>query len=225
MTSQELQSDRPPPAAEVGPESPPSRAPQAEAAPLQRGNRPTPSALGLRGSLAVREAARQLERLARLMHRQEVERGLALAGLAHDMRLPLARIRLEVEMSVADPQALALIAADIEEIDALADVLAARTRESEIAPRTDVREALDQAAAPFTRSHRMTFDNRVEAHWRVRAEARALRRALRNLLDNAVRHGRSAEDPVARVQAQARAIGHELCITLRDHGGGVADSE
>lgn len=182
-------------------------------------------ALELRGSQALREAARQLERLARLMHRQEVERGLALAGLAHDMRLPLARIRLEAEMSVADPQALALIAADIEEIDVLADALATRTRESERAPSTKVHEALEQVAAPFRRARRLEFDNLVEPHWQVLAEPRALRRALRNLMDNAVRHGASPHDGLSRVQAQARAVGTELCITLRDHGPGVPEDE
>ena len=44
-----------------------------------------------------------------------------LAGISHDLRTPLARLRLETELSVADEDARAHMAADITQLDAIID--------------------------------------------------------------------------------------------------------
>jgi len=44
-----------------------------------------------------------------------------LAGISHDLRTPLARLRLEAEMSVSDAEALRNIASDIDQLDAIID--------------------------------------------------------------------------------------------------------
>jgi two-component system osmolarity sensor histidine kinase EnvZ len=53
--------------------------------------------------------------------KMDADRALMLAGISHDLRTPLARIRLELEMSVSDPVALDSIAQDIEQLDHIID--------------------------------------------------------------------------------------------------------
>lgn len=177
---------------------------------------------------ALRAAADKLVRIAAALERAEEDRALTLAGIAHDLRLPLSRLRLEAEMAVGDPQALSLMAADIEEIDTLVGLLVALGRATAKPVRVDavqVHDAFEQAAAGFQQRGLLQLDNRIDPAWRVRADPAALQRVLRNLLDNAVRHGQAQATGAARVLAQAQRAGHELAITVCDEGPGVGVDE
>ncbi|MFM8766771.1 MAG: HAMP domain-containing protein, partial [Rubrivivax sp.] len=66
----------------------------------------------------IREVNAGFNRMARELARVEQDRAVMLAGISHDLRTPLARLRLEAEMSVADSQALAHMAADIDQLNA-----------------------------------------------------------------------------------------------------------
>jgi two-component system osmolarity sensor histidine kinase EnvZ len=69
----------------------------------------------------IREVNAGFNRMARELARVEQDRAVMLAGISHDLRTPLARLRLEAEMSVADPHALAHMAADIDQLNAIID--------------------------------------------------------------------------------------------------------
>mgnify|MGYP002134582978 CR=1 FL=1 len=61
----------------------------------------------------IREVNRGFNRMARELAKIEDDRAVMLAGISHDLRTPLARIRLETEMSVYDEEAKRNMAADI----------------------------------------------------------------------------------------------------------------
>jgi two-component system osmolarity sensor histidine kinase EnvZ len=69
----------------------------------------------------IREVNIGFNRMAERLAKLEQERALMLAGISHDLRTPLARLRLETELSVSDEQARAYMAADIEQLDAIID--------------------------------------------------------------------------------------------------------
>ena len=69
----------------------------------------------------IREVNQGFNRMARELAKVEEDRAVMLAGISHDLRTPLARIRLEAEMSVHDEEARRNIAADVDQLDAIID--------------------------------------------------------------------------------------------------------
>ena len=145
---------------------------------------------------------------------------MLLANASHELRTPLTRIRLGVELlnETADPKRKVDLEHDIAELDQLIDgILLASRLDALTEP--EVREEVDLLALAAEECAR--YDGyRVEGESaRVIGDPQLLRRMIRNLLDNAMRHGRP---PVAvavrRVQGRA-----ELRIT--DHGPGIPAAE
>jgi two-component system osmolarity sensor histidine kinase EnvZ len=174
----------------------------------------------------VRQVNTGFNRLARELARVEQDRALMLAGISHDLRTPLARLRLEAEMSVADPQALRHMAADIDQLDSLIDKFAdyARTFTPPPTP-VDLNALAERVVASLVKSERLTLSLRVPEGLWVMADALDLSRVLQNLLENAARYGRRAEQPAARVEVQALAEAQRVHLVVRDHGPGVPASQ
>ena len=68
----------------------------------------------------IREVNRGFNRMARELAKVEEARAVMLAGISHDLRTPLARLRLETEMSVGNEEAKRNMALDIDQLDAIA---------------------------------------------------------------------------------------------------------
>ena len=67
----------------------------------------------------IRDVNMGFNRMARELAKMEEDRTVMLAGISHDLRTPLARLRLETEMSVSDEQAKQFMAQDIDQLDAI----------------------------------------------------------------------------------------------------------
>jgi two-component system osmolarity sensor histidine kinase EnvZ len=84
----------------------------------------------------IREVNMGFNRMARELAKVEEDRAVMLAGISHDLRTPLARLRLEAEMSVSDEEAKRNMAADIDQLDAIIDKFMdyARPGETQLRP-------------------------------------------------------------------------------------------
>ena len=147
---------------------------------------------------------------------------MLLANASHELRTPLTRIRLGVELlkEAADPRRKAELERDIAELDQLIDgILLASRLDALTEP--EVREEVDLLALAAEECAR--YDGcRVEGESaRVAGDPQLLRRMIRNLLDNALRHGRPPV-AVAVHQVQGRA---ELRVTDQGPGIPVAEHE
>ncbi|MCK7500919.1 MAG: hypothetical protein MZW92_70180 [Comamonadaceae bacterium] len=82
----------------------------------------------------------------------EEDRAVMLAGISHDLRTPLARLRLETEMSVSDEEAKRNMALDIDQLDAIIDKFMdyARPGETELTP-VHLAQLIDREAAALPR--------------------------------------------------------------------------
>jgi len=143
-----------------------------------------------------------------------------LANASHELRTPLARIRMAVELMKegADPKRKARLEDDIAELDALIDEILLASRLDAVKEREADEEVdlLALAAEECARYEGAQLDGESVT---VRGNSRLLRRMLRNLLENAKRHG----VPPIEVRVSRAGDGAELACC--DHGAGVPESE
>jgi signal transduction histidine kinase len=162
---------------------------------------------------------RSAERIERLVGAHKT----LLANASHELRSPLARIRMAVEMLKADarPGLRAELERDIAELDALVDEILLASR-LEAGPELDVREDVDLLALAAEECARV--DAMLEGEpVTVRGDPRLLRRMIRNLLENARRYGVDA--PIEVIVGRAPGDGTELRICDRGPGVGEAERE
>jgi signal transduction histidine kinase len=145
-----------------------------------------------------------------------------LAHASHELRSPLARLRLAVEMfAVApDPALRPAIEADIAELAALIDeiLLASRLDQAANGLAKEPIDLLGLAAEEAARAGAVMADP-VGGGFEITGSARLMRRLIRNLIDNASRHG---APPVEVAVARA---GDEIRLTVSDHGPGIPAAE
>jgi signal transduction histidine kinase len=143
-----------------------------------------------------------------------------LANASHELRTPLARIRLAVEMlkQSADPKTKAGLEQDIAELDGLVDEILLASRLDTVA-QNEVREEIDLLALAAEESVRYDEVQLEGEHIEIQGDPRLLRRLLRNLLENARRHG------VPPTQVRLRREGKLVVLTVWDNGPGPAPAE
>ncbi|MFT3792816.1 MAG: HAMP domain-containing sensor histidine kinase [Rudaea sp.] len=143
-----------------------------------------------------------------------------LANASHELRTPLARVRLSVELmkGSADPERKAGLDQDIAELDQLIDeILLASRLDATAGP--DAKEDIDLLALAAEECARYRDAQLDGIAVDCRGDPRLLRRLLRNLLDNAQRHGRAPIDVrIAREGTNAE-------IRVSDRGPAIPDDQ
>ena len=143
-----------------------------------------------------------------------------LANASHELRTPLARIRMAVELMKerADPQRKRDLERDIAELDALIEEILVSSR-LDAAKAREVDEEVDLlglAGEECARYEGAELDGQPVT---VRGDPRLLRRMIRNLLENARRHGA----PPIRVRVQGARGRAEMRVS--DQGPGIPEAE
>lgn len=170
----------------------------------------------------IREVNIGFNRMAQRLSKIEQDRALMLAGISHDLRTPLSRLRLETEMSVADPDAREHMAADIEQVNSIIDKFLDYARPDHIKPeRVSLNQVVDAAVFALGDDERNVFTTSIPPDTVVMGDAVELQRVFANLLENACRYGRDPNTGVARVEIAAKPKDDWVLIKLRDHGQGV----
>ncbi|WP_088280663.1 sensor histidine kinase [Ideonella sp. A 288] len=171
----------------------------------------------------IREVNMGFNRMARELAKVEEDRAVMLAGISHDLRTPLARLRLEAEMSVSDEEARRYMAADIDQLDAIIDKFMdyARPGESHMRP-IHLSMLIDKEAAAFRDPSEIRITSKVAIDLKVMADEVELGRVFANLFENARRYGRTTDTGIAVVHVSYVRSGPWIICTVRDHGQGVA---
>ena len=171
----------------------------------------------------IREVNIGFNRMAESLAKIEAERALMLAGISHDLRTPLARLRLETELSVSDLQTRELMVADIEQLDDIIDKFLdyARPESTELGP-VLLTGVISRCITPWRNNTRLQISVDVSEDLQIQAEPVELGRVLSNLLENARRYGQSPADGITRVEIVARVHEGWVLLRVRDQGPGVS---
>jgi len=143
-----------------------------------------------------------------------------LANASHELRTPLARIRLGIELLKTDatPDRQNNLELDIQELDQMIDEILLVSR-LEAVHTLETEDEIDLLALIAEECAR------YDACWLhgepsfVRGDPRLLRRLIRNLLDNASRHGKPP------VEIEVKPEGDKITLSISDHGEGIPKSE
>jgi signal transduction histidine kinase len=165
-------------------------------------------------ALSFNRSAERIEELVR-SHK------MLLANCSHELRTPLTRIAMALALAGEgiEPRRREQLKADIAELDQLIEeiLLASRLDAIQAPERSENVDFLALAAEEAARDGIVVEGQPVG----VRGDPALLRRMIRNLIDNARRHGGDAA-PEVRV---GRAGGNRASIDVRDHGPGIVDGE
>lgn len=172
----------------------------------------------LEGAKEVRLAGRAFQAMQHRIHRHLSERTTMLAGVSHDLRTPLTRMRLQTALLKDNPE-IAALEEDIDDMQRMVDgyLSFARGESGETAIDTDLPELVANLVKRTSQSHpdRVTFIRNIEKipHFAVRRQA--IQRAFDNIIANALRYADRSE---IRMRVQSADI---LIITFDDDGPGI----
>lgn len=171
------------------------------------------------GPVEVARAARALNTMQARLSRYLRDRTRIFAAMSHDLKTPITRLRLRAEL-LDDPQIRQKFSKDLEEMEAMVgatlDFMRGMENE-ERSQRVDVAALLESLQADAREiGGRVDIEGAALAPYAGRPQA--LKRCLGNLIDNAVKYGKSARVVVDDNAARLR-------ISIRDEGPGIPEAE
>jgi two-component system osmolarity sensor histidine kinase EnvZ len=194
----------------------PLKALAAAAADIGKGKMPAP--LAEAGPAEIETLARSFNQMSQDLARLDADRALILAGVSHDLRTPLSRLRLSTEMSASADKAEMI--ADIAEMDAIIgqflDFARAET-EAQLEPTELDALAREVVERELRLGHAVLADLQPVPEQPLRRTA--IRRLIANLVDNALAYG--GKD----VCVATRSEGGRLILEVRDRGPGIPPAE
>lgn len=191
---------------------------------IGEGHRPDP--LPERGMGEAAEANRSFNQMVQELERLEADRALMLAGISHDLRTPLARLRLETEMSPSEESVKRDMISDIEQMDEIIGRFldyarpASRTMQS-----LDLSDIARETVSAFEGREDLSLSTDLADGAPVLAERTDLKRLLTNLIENARKYGRDAQTGIANVHISTRVIGERVEMRVRDTGPGIPEDQ
>jgi len=171
-----------------------------------------------RGPADVRRAIHAFNAMSARVSAMFDEKDRMLGAIGHDLRTPLASLRIRAESIEPEAERGRMIAT-IEEMTAMLDdtlALARSGRAAENLRPVDISALADTVVEEFrVLGHDVTFEE--GGRHKAAVQPNMLRRAMRNLVDNAVKYAGSAEVAV-------RATPGGIAVEIADRGPGIPDS-
>ena len=187
--------------------------------------------VGAVGPQEVRDVAHAFDEMVDSLRRSEAQRERMIRDVAHELRTPLTILKGQIEsmqdgLRPPDAAALASLHEEVGLLERLTDDLAELARADQGLLSVDLQSVpvgplVEETTAAFVRAGRIPADavtvERTE-ELRVQADPERLRQILRNVLDNAVRHGGAD----VRIDVRVAGVGQAVAVSVRDTGSGIS---
>lgn len=177
------------------------------------------------GPAEIAEVYRAFNQMAQDVEQANRDRALLLAGVSHDLRTPLTRMRLSTELlSSTDPELTDGMIRDIEDMDAILDQFMAFIRDgsSEAIEPDDINELIREVVAPLN-----TGEEKVrlclEPVPMIPLRRLSMKRVMTNLVENALNHGGSGVEICTHMTRSANQS--YLVVSVLDRGPGIDPTE
>jgi two-component system osmolarity sensor histidine kinase EnvZ len=180
----------------------------------------TPAPLPESGTSEIAAVNRGFNAMLASLRQSERDRALLLAGVSHDLRTPLARLRLGIELRADDDRTRDGMVSDIEEMDRIINQFLdfARDEAACAGDPVDVTAILATCVERYRRTGRdVTLAAGTPSHSRIKPTS--LSRLVNNLIDNALAYGA----PPVEVSATVRD--GSVVIEVADRGPGIAAAD
>lgn len=160
---------------------------------------------------------RAFNRMTRELAQAQRDRALLLAGVSHDLRTPLTRMRLSAEF-IPDAELSSGIISDIEDMDAILEQFIGFIRDGadEVASYENLNVLVEDVCSKFTE---LALHLSLGDVPRLMIKRLTFKRLLTNLISNAIKYGEPPVDIDTRVE------GEEVVLRVRDHGQGVRNED
>lgn len=150
-----------------------------------------------------------------------------MRGVSHDLRTPITRLRLEVELANLSEESRNAMVSDLEQMENIVTQFLAYARRSKSEQvEVDLGEAVKAAMDNARLKSDSTIETEVslETGHLVMAHPIELSRAIQNLFTNASRYGRS-EDGNLRLKVFVRKVGKNAELVVEDQGEGLPEDQ
>ncbi|MGH8679466.1 MAG: ATP-binding protein [Burkholderiales bacterium] len=179
----------------------------------------TPTPLDEKGPVEIRTLSRAFNRMSVNLKQVDQDRALLLAGISHDLRTPLSRLRLGVEMlgAATDESLRGGMILDIEDIDTIISQFLDFARQGVNEPSRPGEDLNQIVSSVCDRYNRLgaPITTRLGELPPMTLRPGATQRMVTNLVDNAVRYGGGEVDVVTE-QSGSRAV-----VRVLDRGPGI----
>ncbi|SDT10086.1 Osmolarity sensor protein envZ [Halopseudomonas litoralis] len=177
------------------------------------------------GPAEIAEVYRAFNQMAQDVEQANSDRALLLAGVSHDLRTPLTRMRLSTElMSDVEPELTEGMIRDIEDMDAILDQFMAYIRDGSAEPcePCDLNELIREVVTPVNASEQLVRQC-LEPVPELLLRRLSIKRLLTNLLENALNHGGTGVEISSHLEPSA--IQPCVVVSVLDRGPGIDQSE
>ncbi len=188
---------------------------------IARGTNPAP--LYEKGPAEIREANQSFNQMVQDLQQVETDRAVILAGISHDLRTPITRMQLELEMSGLPGEARRGMQSDLTQMEAIiAQFLDyARPTDSKSFMPFDLSALLAKTAEEAARQPDIKITTAIAAGLSVTGNPTEMARVMSNLIENARRYGKTEGSGVTELSLSAAIESGHAVIELADRGSGL----
>lgn len=192
---------------------------------IAKGRDPDP--LPESGPAEIREANRSFNQMVADLKRIETDRAIILAGISHDLRTPISRMLLEVEMAHLPADARKGMQSDLAQMDAIISQFLdyARPNDRHHFTTVDIAGLLADTAKEAARLPNVRITSHIAGVTEIEGNPVDLKRVLNNVVENARRYGRKNDDAPVEIEFDCRQEHGHAAITISDRGPGIPDAD